>query len=86
MIIPVSVPGVSPCRFGRMFNSYDKSTLFWDTMHLSLKGHALIAKLILETVRKLRVREGRHRWGWKVCAGRWMANDDRACFLEARED
>lgn len=40
-----------------VFNSYDKSTLFWDTMHPSLKGHALIAKSLFETVRKLRVRE-----------------------------
>jgi len=46
-----------------VFNSYNKSTLFWDTMHPSLKGHVLIANSILETVRKLRVRRGQHAIG-----------------------
>jgi lysophospholipase L1-like esterase len=40
----------------KVFNSYDKRDLFWDTMHPSHKGHAVIAKSILEALMTLRLR------------------------------
>ena len=34
-----------------VFNTYDKTDLFWDTMHPSQQGHALIARSIIEKIR-----------------------------------
>jgi lysophospholipase L1-like esterase len=35
------------------FNTYDKKALFWDTMHPSAEGQALVAQLLLEKVTAL---------------------------------